>query len=109
LSSATNKREKCRILGYGVGGHPSSGWKILSELATTLAATRNAVELIITANVVASSLILSTLKMEVIPPSETSVLTRATRRHIPEDDILHSHRRENLNSYIAFPGWTLAS
>jgi hypothetical protein len=26
-------------------------------------------------------------------------LTRATRRNIPEDAILHSHRRENLKSY----------
>jgi hypothetical protein len=26
--------------------------------------------------------------------SETSVLTRATRRNIPEHTILHSHRRE---------------
>jgi hypothetical protein len=32
--------------------------------------------------------------------SETSVLTRATRRNNPEDTILHSHRRENLRSYI---------
>jgi hypothetical protein len=32
---------------------------------------------------------------------ETSVLTRATRRNIPEDTILHSHRRENLKSYIS--------
>jgi hypothetical protein len=31
--------------------------------------------------------------------SETSVLTRATRRNKPEDTILHSHRRENLKSY----------
>jgi hypothetical protein len=27
--------------------------------------------------------------------------------YIPEDDTLHSHRRENLKSYIAFTGWTL--
>jgi hypothetical protein len=31
--------------------------------------------------------------------SETSVLTRATRRNIQEDTILRSHRRENLKSY----------
>jgi hypothetical protein len=31
---------------------------------------------------------------------ETSVLTRTTLRNIPEDGILHSHRRENLTSYI---------
>jgi hypothetical protein len=29
----------------------------------------------------------------------TSVLTRATRRNIPEDGFLHSHRRENLKCY----------
>jgi hypothetical protein len=33
--------------------------------------------------------------------SETSVLTRATRRNNPEDTILHSHRRENFKSYMA--------
>jgi hypothetical protein len=32
--------------------------------------------------------------------SETSVITRATRRNNPEDTILHSHRRENLKSYF---------
>jgi hypothetical protein len=34
--------------------------------------------------------------MEAILSSETPVLTRATRRHISEDGILHSPRRENL-------------
>jgi hypothetical protein len=27
--------------------------------------------------------------------------------YIPEDDILHSHSRENFKSYIALTGWTL--
>jgi hypothetical protein len=37
--------------------------------------------------------------MEAIYSSETSVYTISTRRHIPEDGILNSHRRENLESY----------
>jgi hypothetical protein len=43
--------------------------------------------LLVTASVVPSSLILVTLKMEAIRSSETSVLTRAKWRHIPEDGI----------------------
>jgi hypothetical protein len=39
------------------------------------------------------------LKMEEIRSSETSVHTRTIRRHIQEDGILHSHRRDNLKSY----------
>jgi hypothetical protein len=38
---------------------------------------------------------------------ETSVFTRPTRCHIPEDCTLHSHHRENLKCYIALTGWTL--
>jgi hypothetical protein len=63
--------------------------------------------LLVSANVVPSSVIRVTLMMVVLHSFETSVLTTATRRNIPEDDILHSHCRENLKSYIALTGWTL--
>jgi hypothetical protein len=63
--------------------------------------------LLVTGNAVRSSPILVTLMLEALSSSETSVLTRATRRNIPEDAILHSHRRENLKFYIALTSWTL--
>jgi hypothetical protein len=63
--------------------------------------------LLVTASVVPSSAILVTLMKEALSSSETPFLTRATRRNIPEDTILHSHSRENLKSYIALTGWTL--
>jgi hypothetical protein len=50
---------------------------------------------------------LGTLMKEALSFSETSVLTRVTRRNIPEDGILHSHCREDIKSYIALTGWTL--
>jgi hypothetical protein len=45
--------------------------------------------------------------MVAIHSSETPVLTKTTRRHIPEDGILHIHRRGNLKSYTALTGWAL--
>jgi hypothetical protein len=53
-------------------------------------------------NLAPSSPILATLIMKAIRSSEASVLTRATRPHIPEDNIRRSHRHGNLKSYRAY-------
>jgi hypothetical protein len=60
-----------------------------------------------TSNNVPSSSILVTLMKEAISSSKMSVLTRTTRRNIPEYGIFHGHRRENLESYTDLTGWAL--
>jgi hypothetical protein len=40
-------------------------------------------------------------RVALVSSSETSALTRATRRNIPKDTIRHSHRRESLKSYTS--------
>jgi hypothetical protein len=63
--------------------------------------------LLLTANVIPSSPILVTLMMKAMRSSETSALTRAIQRHIPEEGVFYSRRRENLKSYIILAGWAL--
>jgi hypothetical protein len=72
----------------------------IGELETTLAVTSNR-------RTMRRNTKCSLSLMEALSYSETSVLTRATLRNIPEDGILQSHRHENLKSYIALTGWSL--
>jgi hypothetical protein len=58
-------------------------------LSIQLVFLRSVLLLLVPANIVPSSPVLVTLMIEAIRSSETSALTRATRRHVPEDDILH--------------------
>jgi hypothetical protein len=71
----------------------------IGELGTTPAVTSNQRTLPVTANVVPTPPILVTPMIEAPHYSETSDFTRATHCNIPEEGILHSHRREHLKSY----------
>jgi hypothetical protein len=75
----------------------------ISELGTLAVISnrrklRSERRLLVTAKIPSSSILVT--PMEALRSSETSVLTRAIWRNIPEDGIPQSHCREKLKSYM---------
>jgi hypothetical protein len=87
--------------------------KRIGKLGRTFVFLRRVLRLLVSANAVPRSPILATLMMEALRSSETSVLTRARWRNIPEDasleasftiiDVTKNWYQSNLNSIPAKP------
>jgi hypothetical protein len=80
-TTALSRLMLCKIWGFHGGDY---------EECCLLGFLRSVLLLLVTVNLFTSSSILVTL-MRVTCSSETSVLTRATRRNISEDSVLHCH------------------
>jgi hypothetical protein len=92
--------KKRRFVGMYRHHHQEPGTLAVASNRSMLVFLRSVLRLLVTANVVSSSSILVSPMVEATHSSETSVLTRATRRNKPEDGFLHSDRRENLKSWV---------
>jgi predicted hotdog family 3-hydroxylacyl-ACP dehydratase len=79
----------------------------VSKEISALVFLRSVRRLLVTASVVPSSPILVTLMKEAIRSSGNVVFYKGRKAHIPEDGILHGHRRENLKSYLALTSWAV--
>jgi hypothetical protein len=107
LAVASNRRKLRSVLRLLVTANVPSWPTTIGQLGTSAVASnrrklRSVLRLLATANLVTSAPIVVTLMMEAIRSCDTAVHIKTTRRNIPVEGILHSHRREIFKSYKNF-------